>query len=329
MQNKIEHVFQQQAKKVDETIFYLVNAHLSKGLRKPVSYLFESGGKRIRPAIGMLTAEAICGDSSRVLYAAASGEIVHAASLIYDDIIDHSAKRRHRETIHLKWDYPTAILAANQLLSLGIKALVLDPKSKSPDFSSNLAIFADAWATLCEGKLLDVMSSLNGITDNQVLDIIYKKTGILFELAARGGAIYSDADDHTINSMATYGKNVGIAFQIQDDILGVFGSEKIAGKDVGGDIKEGKKTLLVSYVLNEGTQGDKKKLLRSLGNSKLTKEDLGDVKDLLLKSGALDYAKSFAHRFSDAAVEQLGVLEDSKAKQHLMEIPSYVVSRLK
>ncbi len=334
----IENILTKKAGIIDDYILKLVDNHTPRELREPIVYLIKAGGKRIRPIITLLCSEALDAKENSAIGPAVSIELAHTASLIHDDLIDNSRRRRGEKTVQFIWGPKIAILAGDILLSLTIKSLLMDPKkfgTKQENlgamgyFFQNINNFADAWVTLCIGENIDIHKNLVGLKEEEVLDLIYKKTAILFELAALSGAIYAGAKKPVANKLANYGRNVGMAFQIQDDILGVFGNEKILGKDVGSDIKEGKKTLLVSYVLNEGTQGDKKKLLRSLGNSKLTKEDLEDVKDLLSKSGALDYAKSFAHRFSDAAVEQLGVLEDSKAKQHLKEIPSYVVSRLK
>ncbi|HIJ99033.1 TPA: polyprenyl synthetase family protein [archaeon] len=329
MQIKIEQVLNQKAKKVDFKIFEFIDKYISKGLRKPITYLFKSGGKRIRPSIAMLAAELICSDADVALYPAVSCEIVHAASLIYDDIIDRATKRRHKKPIHLRWNYPTAILAGNQLLSLAIKVLALDPKSKSTSFSDNIDLFSNAWMAICDGKFLGAIGAFDRVTDEQVLDIIYKKTAVLFELAAKTGAIYAGADRNAVNALASYGKNVGMAFQIQDDILGILGNEKVLGKDVGSDIKEGKKTLLVSYVLNNGSTSYKKKLLHYLGDPNLNKEDLELVNDIFVNSGGVDHAKNYAYKFSQDAISCLDVLEDSKDKKYLAEISQYVVERLK
>ncbi len=325
----IERILAEKTKKVDSKIFSLVNTYASKELRKPIRYLFKSGGKRIRPAIGIITTEALCSKPEVALYPSVSCEIVHAASLIYDDILDNSARRRNRPTVHLKWEYPNAILAANQLLSLAIKAIAIDPKSNTTDFAKKLNLFSDAWITLCQGKLNDMVGDVRKVNEAQVLDIIYKKTAVLFELAAKSGAIYSNTSGSVVNSLANYGKNVGTAFQIQDDILGVIGDETVLGKDVGGDILEGKKTLMVSYVLNDGSANNRKKLLSALGNSNLAKSELDDVTEMLVSSGSVDYAKSVARKYSNHAIEQLDVLESTKHKKYLGQIAKYVVKRLK
>lgn len=324
---------------VDATIDGLVNQYVFPMLREPALHIINAGGKRLRPTIAILTAGAFGCDPHFVLPPASSIEVMHTASLIHDDVIDNCSIRRGVPCVHIKWDTTTAVLAGDVLLSVAVKALVI-PLAKSnvggialsyvsDDFIENMHLFSEFWGQICEGKKMDVMTDFGEINESKVFELMYKKTAVLFELAGKLGAGYAGATKEESSQMGEFGTNLGMAFQIQDDILGLLGDEKVLGKNVGIDIKNGKKTLLVSHFLQNASQSDRANLEKIFGDRKAPDELVVEITDAIRSSGAIDYAKNHANNFIRTAKEKLDVLPDCDEKQYLTELSDFVISRVK
>ena len=339
MAGDIQKILEENSKEVNKTIDYLVSEFIFPQLRDPALYLIKAGGKRIRPTILILTAKAFGCDSKFVLPPAASIELMHTASLIHDDIIDNCTIRRGVESVHIKWDIPTAVLAGDALLSVAVRALA-QPLAKanmggvalsyiSEDFIENLNLFSKFWGEICEGKKMDILYQIENLTESQVFELIYKKTASLFELAGKLGANYAGAKPEASEKLGEFGKNLGMAFQIRDDILGLVGNEKVLGKNVGVDLTNGKKTLLLSYFMSNSTPKEKKAVLKVLGNRDADQADVREATDLIVASGAVEYAKSHGKAFIKLAKEKLDVLDNSEPKRDLNALSDYVLKRLK
>jgi len=335
----IDHILKNRTRKIDEVLNDLVSEFVFPLLRKPSLHLIKAGGKRIRPVISLLVAEGFECDPEFVLPPAASIELMHTASLIHDDVIDKCTIRRNVPSVHVKWDTTTAILAGDALLSVAVRALVI-PLVKSniggislsfisEDLVENLDLFSKFWGQICEGKRMDVLTDYRTLTERNVNTLTYKKTAVLFELAGRIGANYSGATKEESLRIGEFGRKIGMAFQFRDDILGLVGDENVLGKNVGVDITNGKKTMIVCHFLKNAPRKDAKKLRDALGNQKLAQEDIRDLVDKMKDLGSVDYTAKKAMKFIDDAKEDVEVLHSENAKDSLIEISDYIARRFK
>lgn len=334
----LENVLRQKTLLVDKALYKMIDTYAIEALKEPALHLIRAGGKRIRPAIALLSCEACGADQKYAIAPALSIELVHTASLVHDDIMDNNLMRRGVQCVHVKWGMHTGILTGDMLLAMAIRALTL-PTSRvcigdmnlsyvSDEIVENLSMFAKAWMTVCDGKRLDVKKDYERVNEKKVFNLMYKKAGILFELSARMGATYAGAEKKEVSSLSRYGKSIGIAFQIQDDILGVIGDEKKFGKHVGVDIREGKKTLMISYIMNNGDRKEKNLVLSVLGDRDASKESIEEAVDVIKSNGAIDYAREHARILNEEAKAQLEVLNGSQATTSLRQIADFIVNRI-
>lgn len=213
-------------------------------LYDPVHYLFEAGGKRVRPVLTMLACEAVGGDPSHAVHAAIAVELLHNFTLVHDDIMDSSAKRRGRDTVHVKWNSNTAILAGDVMMGMAMRLLL-----RSAAHARHPLDVVDAFSTglidVCDGQALDMEFMLRSdVRSDEYFMMIEKKTARLLEMSVAIGASIGSASDQQRSALQTFARELGIAFQMQDDVLDAFGSEQF-GKVRGGDIIEGKRTWLM------------------------------------------------------------------------------------
>jgi geranylgeranyl diphosphate synthase type I len=200
-----------------------------------------AGGKRIRPFLTMISCESVFGDVDKVLPFAAGLELMHNFTLVHDDIMDHSLLRRNLPTVHVKFGEPTAILSGDLLFAKSFEAIL--------DTTVNLSVlkelhqeFVSCIIAICEGQQLDTeFEQQNTITEQTYLDMIRKKTGVLFELSAKGGGLIGGGNPQEIAALQIYGMALGLAFQIWDDYLDMSSDATTLGKDIGNDIRNGKK----------------------------------------------------------------------------------------
>jgi len=339
MAKGIEKILLEKSKQVNKEINTLVAKYVFQNLRNPALHLIRAGGKRIRPSITLLTAEAFNVNPNFALPPACSIELMHTASLVHDDIIDNCTIRRGVKSVHMRWDIPTAVLAGDALLSVAVRALVI-PLARanigkislsyvSDDFIENLDLFSKFWGEICEGKKMDVLADFRTLTEKDVFTLIYKKTACLFELAGRLGANYAGAGPSESASLGKYGMNVGMAFQIQDDILGLIGDESVLGKNVGVDITNGKKTLMLCHFLRNCSAKEKKIVFSALGNRDIAREDLDEAIDLISEGGSIQYARKVSKIYVKNAKKHLKVLDSSPSRKILMQLPDFVIGRMK
>lgn len=336
-ESRIERILRERSALIDGAIKEMIS--FSSQLQEPMMHLIKAGGKRIRPAITLLSCEACGGDPRYAIAPAVSVELVHTASLIHDDIIDSNVTRRGVPSVHVEWGLPTGVLAGDCLLALAVRSLILPSAEMkvgdlhfvytSEEILENIDRFARAWTILCDGKKMDSTGDVYPLTETYVMDLIYRKTGVLFELAAEMGAIYAGASSEQRKCMASYGKNVGMAFQIRDDVLGVVGSEEITGKHVGVDIREGKKTLLILHALQNSAEHERRKILRIVGNRNAAREEIMDVVEIIRSTGAVEYAMNHARTFVERAKGMLQSIPQSDARSYLIELADYAIQRIK
>ena len=287
-------------------------------------------GKRLRPAFIYFAYKACGGkDEEAVIYTAQVSEFLHTMGIIHDDIIDQSEKRRGKTAIHKSLGINTAILAGDLCFAFAdeifthstFEEKIIRKARRIYDLSMQEAIF---------GQYLDVLApEEKKIDEEKIMKILEYKSGkYTIERPLHLGAVLADAPQEASEVFSCYGIPLGIAFQIQDDILGMFGKEKKIGKSTDSDLKEGKKTLLVIKALEKLKGEEKKKFLRLLGNKNCRLEDLEWIRKMIRKTGALDYSRELAKNLIKKANKALKNYSFQKeGKQYLLGIADYMLAR--
>ncbi len=284
-------------------------------------HLVDAGGKRLRPSMLLLAAEAVGGDPEVVVPAAVSIELVHNFTLIHDDIMDNAETRRGRPAVHVKWDEAGAILAGDTLYSKAFEILTAS-EAKPEDMVASVAMLARTCAAICEGQWLDMeFERRDQVTESEYLEMIEKKTGVLYGAAAWMGARLSGAPAHQAEGLDRFGRLVGMAFQIQDDVLDLTAPAEVLGKPRGGDLAEGKKTLIMIHAMATGAE------IEIFGKRNATGQEIEAALKTLRASGSIDYARKKAVNLVSEGKEALAVLPDSDAKSLLLELADYMISR--
>ena len=290
-----------------------------ENLYNPVKYLLESGGKRLRPIIALNVSELLGGKISDTLPAAAALEIFHNFTLAHDDIMDNSMLRRGKKTINSKWDNNTGILSGDVMLIISYEVLNQYQDSKYIHLSKKLTEIS---RLVCEGQQADMdFASKNDITENEYFEMIKNKTAVLIGCSFMFGGIVAEANDLNTNLLYEIGLNLGIAFQLEDDLLDCFGDQEKFGKKIGGDIIEKKKTLLYLFT-NLKLESEKKLEFENIFNSNKIEDSkkINSIKSFYETSGALEYLKNKVRVYFNEAemlIDKLESDKDTKKKLNL------------
>lgn len=288
-----------------------------------------AGGKRIRPFLTMVSCESICGDSQKAFPFATGIELMHNFTLIHDDIMDHSMLRRNLPAVHVKFGEPTAIIAGDLLFAKSFEA-VLDTPVDFPTFKQLQQDFINCIIAICEGQQLDMeFEQHKTVTEQEYMEMISKKTGALFQLAGKGGALIGGGTPQEVTALQTYGMSLGVAFQIWDDYLDMSSKATTLGKDIGNDIRNGKKTLIAVHCLSQATGKQKKLLDDVFGNHKASEHDVRKVYNLFRELGSVEYAQLQVKHLVKSAKNALSVIRPSDAKELLLQLIEYTVQREK
>ena len=221
-----------------------------KGLYEPIGYTLAAGGKRVRPQLALLATKLFGGNEEDVLPAALALEVFHNFTLLHDDVMDKAQVRRGRPTVHVKWNANTAILSGDQMMIEAYKLLSQVPEDK---LATTLRLFNQMATEICEGQQYDVdFESREDVTIPEYMEMIRLKTSVLLATALRIGAYIAGATDEQQEQIYNYGIHLGLAFQIQDDMLDCYGDQATFGKAIGGDIAENKKTYLWLTAAQKG-----------------------------------------------------------------------------
>jgi geranylgeranyl diphosphate synthase type I len=275
--------------------------------------------------------ELVGGDPGLALPFAAGLEILHNFTLVHDDIMDNDPIRRGAPTIHSKWGVPVAIASGDLLfakVNQAMYASYFDGSLSGDRVLESIRIMTDATINICEGQVLDV--SFPDTRDVSPEDYIYMvggKTSALFKACAEIGAIVGGADKENVGRLGSFAWDAGIAFQIVDDILGLTADEEVLGKPVGSDLREGKKTLIVAYALENASPDERKAILKVIGNKKANPGDIEAAKEALVSSGSIEYAKGEAAEYIRSSKESLESFPDVQARRDLLELIDYFCSR--
>lgn len=284
------------------------------GIYDPLRYILSGGGKRIRPVLLILCCEAAEGKDKDALNAALAVEALHNFTLIHDDIMDNADTRRGKQTIHKKWDRDTAILSGDALLGLAYESLL---KTKSPRISEIAEIFNKGIIEVCEGQGYDKEFELKKkVSLDEYIMMINKKTSQLLVCCAKIGVLIGNGKKRLLDAMENYTLNLGLAFQIQDDLLDIFADEKKFGKKIGGDIREGKKTYLLIKGLETVKDKKEKSLLESvITNKGLKKEsDILAVKNIYERYGIIDSATKEIEKYTNMANSHLQKIKNKNSR---------------
>jgi octaprenyl-diphosphate synthase len=285
-------------------------------------YIVDAGGKRLRPMLVLLTARACGVKSDQHINMAAVIEFIHTATLLHDDVVDMSTLRRGRPTVNAQWNNPSSVLVGDFIYSRAFQVLV-----KIGDMRI-MEIMADTTNKIAEGEVLQLISKSNpNSTEELYMQVIQNKTAILFEAAAKSGAMLSGADQKSVSAMAEFGLQLGLAFQLIDDALDYIGDAEELGKNVGDDLAEGKSTLPLIYTMANGSSADRDLIQQSLRAESLTPQQLQEVITLVKNSGALEYTQELASTKTTAAVKALEVLPDSEYKTALKDLVEFSLNR--
>jgi len=276
-------------KKINDKLVSLVREKYPPNLYNPIKYALSQKGKRIRPILLIFSCEAIGGSLKDCFDAAIAIEVLHDFTLVHDDIMDDDNFRRGNKTIHAKWDKNVALLCGDGLNALAYNSLL---KSNEKHIKRITSIFSDGIVKVCEGQSLDKdFEVIEDVGMKEYIYMIKMKTGILMSISSEIGAILGGGSEKQISAFRLFGMNIGIAFQIQDDLLDIISNRKTLGKQPGSDLVKGKKTYPL-ILLNQKADNKEKYYLKKLVKKiKIEKEDIFFIKELLNKYEIISYIK--------------------------------------
>jgi octaprenyl-diphosphate synthase len=285
-------------------------------------HILFSGGKRLRPLLMVLSAR-LCGyngDYEKTFSTAL--EYLHAATLLHDDLVDEATLRRGKPVAHSKWGNSIAVLVGDYLLA---RALSI---SAGTGRLRIVQILAGLTENMSQGEVHQLMRKGDiSLTEDEYKDVIRRKTAMLFEAACRVSAIIADATEEQERALAEYGYNLGIAFQMADDLFDYTLQTSEFGKEVGADLREGKLTLPVIYALQQAQSGDRDLMIKIIRDQDFSEADFKTLTDLLEKYGGLTYTQNMAATYLDTAKKALTVFDSSPTKETMMDIAEYVLAR--
>jgi len=298
-----------------------------KILYDAAGHLIVNGGKRLRPFMVIKSCQILGGRIVNAMPAASAVEMVHNFTLVHDDIMDNDDMRHGVPTVHKKFGLSVAILAGDVLFS---KAYQVISNSKLSPSAVNQIVsrLAKACVEVCEGQLLDIkMAEEKRIpSQSEYIKMIDKKTAALFDVSCAMGALCATNKIKDISNLSSFGKNLGIAFQITDDLIGVMGDPKITKKPVGNDLREGKKSLPILMAINMAKGKNKQIILHAFGNTKASKGELSKAVEVIRTLGIEENVRNQALKYAERAEKSLGKYS-GKAKKELIDLLDFVVKR--
>ncbi len=306
-------------------LYDMVRYHL--GLDGPTGL----SGKRLRPLLGLLAYASIAGDHRRALPGAAAVELGHNFSLVHDDIEDRDVERRHRAALWTVYGVGQAINAGDTLFVLSRLALhrLTDLGFSDRKVLRLMRLYDDTCLALCEGQYLDIRASDSGtgMSVDGYYDMIGRKTAALIAASVEAGALLATDDQAVVDAYRAFGWALGLAFQVNDDVLGIWGQEQVTGKEPS-DLAKRKQTLPVLYALEHASPEDRERLLELHGRPEPTADEVAEARSILERSGARDYARAEARRFRDealAALDATGVV-GADARERLRDLMVSAIS---
>ncbi|MDP5208447.1 polyprenyl synthetase family protein [Microbulbifer sp. 2205BS26-8] len=283
-------------------------------------YLVEAGGKRLRPLLVLLCARACGYRGNRHIDLATIIEFIHTATLLHDDVVDTSELRRGRLTANAKWGNAPSVLVGDFLYSRAFQMMVALQDMRI------MAILSDTTNTIAEGEVEQLVNAGDpDVGEDSYFTVIHKKTGALFEAACETAAALAGCTNEVQTALKLYGRHLGLAFQLVDDVLDYRGTPEALGKNVGDDLAEGKPTLPLIYTMAKGTRAQAQLVREAI--ERHSAEQLSGIVEAIEACGALDYTMEHAHVAVDNAKAQLAFLPDCAQKTALQQLASFAVER--
>ena len=295
------------------------------------TYLIGGGGKRIRPMLLLLAANCLGSSGQARIRLGAVVEMLHTATLVHDDIIDEASTRRGRPSSNTTWGNAKCVLAGDWLYMQSFQSALAERNFRILDLLISLT------QQMVEGELVQMEKLGHLINEEEYFDLIYRKTACLFKVSMQLGAVLcnvgaqgselAEAEAPHEQAMGEYGRNLGLAFQIVDDVLDLTAQDDVLGKPAASDLREGKATLAVIHALERGTGADREAIRTVLADRSFARVKHGQILEILRRHGSLDYAMDTACAYAEAARQSIGELPDSDYKRALLWVPGFVTSR--
>jgi len=313
-------------KQVEEILQQVVQSPV-QDMTAMALHLLSAGGKRLRPALTILSAQFVGGINSRTIAFAAAVELMHTATLIHDDVIDKAEIRRGRAAVHTLWGNEAAVMCGDFLYAAAFNILAKDGDIEV------IRTMAHTSSQVCEGEVLELQLAFNPyITEFQCIEIARLKTAELMAAACKIGVMSVGADGQIISALESFGRNLGIAFQIVDDVLDLEGSVEEIGKPVGSDLLEGKITLPIRYALDSLAENERKIWEKRISEHAITPKEVAELAQFAREQGILEKTRAVAKTFADRALANLQMAalnhESSKQAFSLLErVTKFIVHR--
>ena len=324
---KYKLLYQKERKKINAILHGTVRNRKPSSLYIPAAYIINSEGKRIRPFLVLLSAVAVGGNFSQVYNAAVAVELLHDFTLVHDDIMDNAEKRRGKLTLHKKYNKNTAILVGDSLLSVAYEYLLKDCNGHSKSIISS---FTSGLIEVCEGQILDTDNEARkNVSLSQYLIMIKKKTASMVKMCCEIGATLGGGNEKEIKGIANYGLNIGIAFQVQDDLLDIIADENKFGKRIGSDLIEGKKTYLFIKALEKARDEDRKLLSKVVDNKGIRINQVKKYRDLYERLDVIADARKTINYYTKKALSSLNVIKKISDKEILVWLADRLLKRIR
>ena len=324
---KVSNSIKKNAKFVNKFLRKELNGN-PKQLYDAASHLIIHGGKRLRPYLVLKSCQMLGGKQSDAISAASAVEMIHNFTLVHDDIMDNDEMRHGVTTTHKKFDIPLAILAGDVLYSKAYNTISSKSKLSSNYTTQLVSKLSKACIEICEGQVDDIKFAENKRipTEKEYVKMIEKKTAVLFEVSCAMGAICAKRKQKDVKNLSAFGRNLGIAFQITDDLIGIIGDSKITKKPVGNDIREGKKSLPIILAIKKARGQNRTKIMRVFGNSGASKQQINLAVNVIRSLGVEKEVRNIALKYAQRAEKSISSYTGS-AKNEMAGLLNFVTKR--
>ena len=326
-EKKVKSIYRKEIALIEKKLKVLLRGREPESLYLPCTYILESGGKHLRPFLVLISAKAVGGEFNKVRNAAIAVEVLHNFTLVHDDIMDNSNKRRGKPTVHKKYDLSTAILAGDNLIAIAYENLLKDTGNFNQE---SISTFTEGIIDVCEGQSLDKeFENRTDVTLKEYERMIYKKTAALAEICCSIGAQLSGGTRAQIKAVSNFGKYLGMAFQIQDDLLDITAEENEFGKTIGSDLLEGKKTFLFLKAFEKAKGKDKTDLIKVIVRKGIDNSQIEKYKNLYIKLGVITDAEREILKYTKLALRNLSTLPNQEGRDLMSWLANNLISRKK
>lgn len=323
--DEFQKLYDREKEKINKILSRSLEFREPGSLYSPAYYIIKIGGKRLRPLMVLFSCKSAGGKFRSAYNAAVAVELLHNFTLIHDDIMDHAEKRRGMPTLHFKYDINSAILSGDGMLAVAYEYLLKDCKN-----NKNVVIseFTNALVEICEGQALDKkFETEKKVTIPDYINMIEKKTASMLMMCCKIGGILGNGTKNEIKALADFGKNIGIAFQIQDDLLDIQDYREF-GKKKGGDLMEGKKTFLFLKALQKAKGSEKKALEKIIEKKGINESEINHYIELYKRNKIIEDAESEIIKYTNKAVKAVESFKNKKDKELFRWLAASLIKRI-